>query len=1010
MVGRRAEVGALRLELDDAIDGRGRTVFLSGASGVGKSRIIGALTDEALARKMTVATGRASAIEASIPYGVLGDALMPVLGRLDEGALVALSHGVVGDLRAILPNIPDRRGEGEWLAAGDPDLKGRLLWNFAQFLRRFATRKPLLLVLENGQWFDPSSIELIHFLGRQIAGSSMLLVVSYSSDEAKASSAIHSTERSLCARGEAVARTVEPLTRHDIAEVLQRVFSLPTTSATDLAETLHRRTLGNAFFLEEMLKSMLSAGSPRCVDGRWIDWDVDAASLPNSVREALRVRLQALGEAPLRVASVAAVVGGSVALTLLERVSQLHGNAFVDAIETLCARGVFVESEQYDDARCAFAHPLVESTVRNELSKARLRALHISVADALESLYGATAMSHAAEIATHLVRANALGVDERSIRYLIAAGRNALERRSDREAALWLGEALRLVDGGASPHCITERELLALLEAYALAKTRSGDSQSVELWRAALDRAVAAGDHLASARIHRRIALLHASSGDSRRALQAFAAGEDAASRAGDEAFALRIRVAAAMIHQNTGRIEEGIATLLEVLPRATVLQNAALLTRVHGALSQLYAWTGPIELARSHAGDALRAYQESGELDASWSAHWAMAILDGLTGNSLGAESHRREAQRLADDLQSPMLQALTAEIAIEYASAVGDWVEGLALAERTIPIARAISPRTLLPRLLVWTGLIVLARDDEARAKALFDEAWDLAGAGANSPSASEGERALEQLGSSAFGAVHNVILAHTGMAAYHVSLGDWRRALEYGLQGLALADRHSFSLWAIHRLLPLIAEASLYVQDFARVEVIIARLRAQASAFHHPLAAAWANAAEALVMRLRDQSPHAAAMLLRAADELDAVPFVFHAARLRRNAAQLYEADGNTEEALRQLRRAHDVFVRLGAEQELRGTRSQMRSLGVRLPPRNISEGAGALTGRKLEIARLVARRMTNKEIARALDISSRTVSTHLSNIFEKLRVDTRAMLADMLRDDPRFTLDS
>ena len=74
-----------------------------------------------------------------------------------------------------------------------------------------------------------------------------------------------------------------------------------------------------------------------------------------------------------------------------------------------------------------------------------------------------------------------------------------------------------------------------------------------------------------------------------------------------------------------------------------------------------------------------------------------------------------------------------------------------------------------------------------------------------------------------------------------------------------------------------------------------------------------------------------------------------------------------------------------------------------MGVRLPPRQAPSGA-ALTGRELEIARAVARRLTNKEIGVALDISARTVSTHLSNIFGKLGVDSRGALVDVLRDHP------
>lgn len=122
------------------------------------------------------------------------------------------------------------------------------------------------------------------------------------------------------------------------------------------------------------------------------------------------------------------------------------------------------------------------------------------------------------------------------------------------------------------------------------------------------------------------------------------------------------------------------------------------------------------------------------------------------------------------------------------------------------------------------------------------------------------------------------------------------------------------------------------------------------------------------------------------------------------LRRNAAQMLEADGDMTGAVRELRRAHDVLLRLGAEFELRGARNQLRALGVRLPPRTAVQGAGTLTGRELEIARAVARRLSNKEIGALLDISARTVSTHLSNICVKLQVNSRGALADHVCEHP------
>jgi DNA-binding CsgD family transcriptional regulator len=91
-------------------------------------------------------------------------------------------------------------------------------------------------------------------------------------------------------------------------------------------------------------------------------------------------------------------------------------------------------------------------------------------------------------------------------------------------------------------------------------------------------------------------------------------------------------------------------------------------------------------------------------------------------------------------------------------------------------------------------------------------------------------------------------------------------------------------------------------------------------------------------------------------------------------------------------------------MGATLALDDVREKLRELGERPPPRvsSVGAGVGSLTPREVEISRLVAARKSNKEIGDALDISSRTVSTHISNIFQKLEVDSRGALADLVRE--------
>ncbi|HUR91321.1 MAG TPA: LuxR C-terminal-related transcriptional regulator, partial [Gemmatimonadaceae bacterium] len=391
---------------------------------------------------------------------------------------------------------------------------------------------------------------------------------------------------------------------------------------------------------------------------------------------------------------------------------------------------------------------------------------------------------------------------------------------------------------------------------------------------------------------------------------------------------------------------------------------------------------------AREHGRKAVALADESGQKLLAWSAHWGMAMLAGLDSDAPGLVEHVSAASRLADELRSPLLPLWTAEISVQYASGVGNWETGIATGERAIALARSLAQRTLLPRLLVWTGTIHLWRGDHARALEMFEEAWTMSGA------ARGADRAVD---------VPSVVPAHLGMAAYHMAMRNYAEAVKVGEAGLAIADRTGHVVWAVQWLLPLITEAALYNADFTTAERHSIRLRSESKRLHHRLAAACALAGEGLLTLLRDRDPASAAKLLeRAAEALEELQYPHFGARMRRQFARALSEAGDRDGAARELRRAHDLFARLGAAAELDATREQLRTLGFRPPAKTVGEGVAGLTAREIEIARMVAARKANKEIGAALKISARTVSTHLSNIFSKLSVESRGELADYVRE--------
>ena len=987
LVGRAAELQTLLRALYGAERGSSSTIFLAGDGGIGKTRLAETVVADAARRGWSTAVGRAYPVESGVPYALFSDALLPTLRTVDSATLAVVTRGGEAELARLFPAL-EIRTSAPSLARGDAsDIKARLLWNFSQFLGRFSSKRPLLIVLENLQWADASSLELLHFTSRQLTGQHIVILCSYNEAQRDSNPTLGSTERSLVGLGVASIMRLEPLTRAESDELLASVFDVEPSTMRGFASLLYQRTRGNPFFTEAMLKSLVDSGKLRRHDDRWSGWDVADLDLPNTVRDAIIARLERLSPAARTVADLAAVLGSRVSYAVLDAVTELGAESLVAAIDELRRERILVDADSPDSVDYDFSHPTLQATLYGELGKARARLLHGRIAMALEQLHGPAADAHADELAVHFSRAGAPELASKAARYLAGAGRSALDRYATREAASYLAAALELLDrNGAASH----DDIAPLVEDLARARQRNGEYDAARaLLQRALQYAEARDDGARISSIQRRLGLTSFWAGRHDDAFAHYAAGLEAAARVGDDRLAARIRIAQAGAYQELGRATDALRELEEALAIAERLHNAGMLARIHRALMQLYLFIGRAAEARAHGEHAIRYAGASGERAVEWSAHWGIAVLAGLTGNAHELARHVREATRIAEEVGSPVLIAWTNEVSIEYASGIGDWHSGLALAEQTIPIARAVGTHTLLPRLLVWTGLMHLGRGDLETAESLFQESWKLSGAA----------EALQRPHD-----VHTAVPAHTGMAAYALATGDRKRAIELGEAGVALADQSGYVTWSIHRLIPIIIEAALYLQDFERAQHYGERLRRSSAQMGHALGLAWATASDALVARLRDQDmPRAIELLRSAADQLDAVPFVYDAARIRRNLAHLLAALGDRDGATRELRRAHDVFARIGAESELTAARGALRDLGARPPARVVAEGAGALTGRELEIAQLVAARRSNKQIGAALGISSRTVSTHLSNVFAKLGVTSRGELTDRVRDD-------
>ena len=987
LVGRQRELKSLGSALDEAKrKPRGSVHIVAGEGGVGKTRLVEALRDRAKERGFTIVTGRAFPVETGIPYAIFGDGFVPLLRELAPASLQSLSRGAGAELALLFPTL--RTTDGAQRPADAVELKPRLFDAFLQLLQGLAQKAPMLVVLENLHWADPSSLDLFHFVARSAARMPVVLVATYNDAHRESHRELRAAEQSLSSLGVLTRHLLPPLTADETAQMVVTAFGESPEVVREFAERVHTRTRGNPFFIEETLKALVSGGRLRREGERWVGWATQQLALPDSIRDALSQRYERLSEAAQQVVQVAAVVGSEVPHALLERLTNLDADTLLSAVDELRKERVFDEVDGSVGSGYVFAHPLLQEMLYAELGRARVRAMHAQIADALEAMHGAAADTHAEELAVHFRRAESPAQAARAVRYLTTAGAIAVARGAHREAAESLAAALVLLERDGDP-----LTLASVLESLGRAKHRLGDYRgAIALFKRAVVLAEERGDDARVAALERRLGLAALRMGEFLVAIAHHDRGMAAALRVGDKATEATFHLA-----RSTGMMEIGDGPAAEragalALSIAERLAEPRLLARVHQALQVLSVWRGPSGAAVEHGTKALEFARLANDKRTAWQAEWVFGFHAGLTGDSAGTARHIAEATRIAEELRSPVLRLWTAEVSIEYRSGIGEWDEALALTERTLEEARAFGQRNLIPRLLLWSAMMQCGRGELEDAKARIDEAWRL----------SDADRAMDGVPIN----VHHVVPAHVGLGYYHLYRREYRSALDLAERGLAIADRTGYSVWAVHRLLPLAAEASLWLRDWERASQYGQRLREASVQFGNALAGAWADACFALERMLRGDHAGAITQLRQAADALDAIPFVEHAARLRRKLVDALITAGELEAAKEELRRIHLVFQRLGAKLALDDVREKMRELGMRPPPIALTAGAGwgSLTPTEVAVARLVGKHMRNKEIGEELSMSSRTVGTHLANIFRKLKINSRGVLAELAREMP------
>lgn len=411
-LGRDAELGQLGQALDAAVKGAGSAWLLAGESGVGKSRLLD--EQRSLALVMGVQVVRGQAVEGyGSAYHVWQEVLRVLALHME---LSDLEAGVVGTL---LPELATLLGR-EVAAPPELDAQGTRL-RLSQVLREVLERAPgpLLVQLEDLQWADADSLELLRQASGMIASQPRLIVGSYRDDEAPR------LPESLAAM------PVLPLRRLDRASLEKLCESMlgPIGTEVKLVDLIERETEGNTYFVVEVVRALAEeSGSLSGIEVHSLPQQV----LAGGVEQVLRRRLLRVPAEARRVLRLAAVAGRQLDLQLLA-----HHNQPLDAVIRQCAdAGVLEIHEQ----RWRFSHDKLRERILQEMTAEVRRELHATVARDLEAVYQGS-LAHATLLAYHHREAQN---PARAAHYYALAGDASLQRGTPGEAVALLEQALAL--------------------------------------------------------------------------------------------------------------------------------------------------------------------------------------------------------------------------------------------------------------------------------------------------------------------------------------------------------------------------------------------------------------------------------------------------------------------------------------------------------------------------------------------------------------------------------------
>ena len=692
-VGRAKELEGLKALFDETMSGKGRLVMVVGEPGIGKTRLTEELGVYTAVRGAQVCWGHCYEGELGVPYLPFVEALRTyVRDKGDDELRAELSTGapevatIVSDLRVRFPDLPV-----------SPTLEGdaermRLFEGVSAFLANAATARPLVLMLDDLHWADKPTLLLLQYLARNLRRERVLIVCTYRDVELDRTHPLADMIASL--RREHLYERVllRGLDRDEVKSFIEAVGEQETPAI--FAETVHRETEGNPFFVAEILRHLAESGALERVDGHWAgSAEGVAAQLPEGVREVIGRRLSRLGDDCNKMLTIGAAMPGGFTLEVVSGVLGADEDAVLDLLDEALDRQILRERRD-QSGTYEFNHALIRQTLYSELSTPRRIRMHRQILGAVERLYGAHVDAHLTELAYHAFQAAPGGDVDKAVDYATRAGDRAAASAAHEEAARSYDLALQALE---LDEAADERRRAELLLGLGDAHHHAGESDGA---RDALLQAAEIGRRIDAPELIARAALIMGSLRFPSSGSDALMLGllEDAVARREELDDALRARVLSELgthiAFVDSARHEMLAREAVEVARRSG--DPGALATALGAEGFSRGQWDQDERRARYL--EVARLAAEAGDLAVESSSYNTLAINALYVGNRAEFDDAMATHARLAEQSRSPYTKYGHTLMAATLAILEGRYGDGERLAGEALGIARRTQDATSL------------------------------------------------------------------------------------------------------------------------------------------------------------------------------------------------------------------------------------------------------------------------------------------------------------------------